>query len=151
MLPGRTDNAIKNHWNSALRRELRKLNRMNSAIIPALAGGIDAAGRVEHVAAKLRQQQKGARVRNRPGSNAPPGSEPAGADLPTFNPPDAPVAPVTDEDLRAREAVFADATAAAAMVMDGDFDAAQDAAVAAVVASAVRARAWQAAMAACNA
>ena len=37
MLPGRTDNAIKNHWNSALRRELRKLNRQNSAIIPALA------------------------------------------------------------------------------------------------------------------
>ena len=29
-----TDNAIKNHWNSALRRELRKLNRQNSAIIP---------------------------------------------------------------------------------------------------------------------
>ena len=36
-LPGRTDNAIKNHWNSALRRELRKLNRQKSAIIPALA------------------------------------------------------------------------------------------------------------------
>ena len=39
LLPGRTDNAIKNHWNSALRRELRKLNRQNSAIIPALADG----------------------------------------------------------------------------------------------------------------
>jgi hypothetical protein len=39
LLPGRTDNAIKNHWNSALRRELRKLNRQKSAIIPALSEG----------------------------------------------------------------------------------------------------------------
>mmetsp|Transcript_3323 Transcript_3323/g.9593 ORF Transcript_3323/g.9593 Transcript_3323/m.9593 type:complete len:846 (-) Transcript_3323:2188-4725(-) len=62
LLPGRTDNAIKNHWNSALRRELRKLNRQKSAIIPALAQGVEAPGRVEHVAAKLRQQQKGARA-----------------------------------------------------------------------------------------
>jgi len=54
--------AIKNHWNSALRRELRKLNRQKSAIIPALAQGVEAPGRVEHVAAKLRQQQKGARA-----------------------------------------------------------------------------------------
>ena len=66
LLVGRTDNAIKNHWNSALRRELRKLNRQKSAIIPALSEGIDAPGRVEHVAAKLRQQQKGARVRPKP-------------------------------------------------------------------------------------
>ena len=66
LLVGRTDNAIKNHWNSALRRELRKLNRQKSAIIPALSAGIDAPGRVEHVAAKLRQQQKGARVRPKP-------------------------------------------------------------------------------------
>ena len=40
LLVGRTDNAIKNHWNSALRRELRKLNRQKSAIIPALSEGI---------------------------------------------------------------------------------------------------------------
>merc|ERR1719247_444860 len=70
------DPAIKNHWNSALRRELRKLNRQNSAIIPALADGVDAAGRVEHVAAKLRQQQKGARARTKlPGVTLPPGVE----------------------------------------------------------------------------
>jgi len=36
-----------------------------SAIIPALSQGVDAAGRVEHVAARLRQQQKGARPRGK--------------------------------------------------------------------------------------
>ena len=151
MLPGRTDNAIKNHWNSALRRELRKLNRQNSAIIPALAGNVDLAGRVEHVAATLRQQQKGARVRAKPGSAA------AGSNTETISGIAAassiaaslgpggvggecvslPPIEVSDE---AQRKVFADATAAAEAVMsEAGLDAAQDAAVAAVVAKAVAA------------
>jgi len=128
MLPGRTDNAIKNHWNSALRRELRKLNRQNSAIIPALAGNVDLAGRVEHVAATLRQQQKGARVRAKPGSAA------AGSNTETISGIAAAssiaaslgpggvggecviLAPIEVSDESQRK-VFADATAAAAAVM----------------------------------
>ena len=139
MLPGRTDNAIKNHWNSALRRELRKLNRQNSAIIPALADGVDAAGRVEHVAAKLRQQQKGARARG-PSKGACdfPG-------LPGLIPLPQGLGGGTSAASDARRAILGDATAAAAAVMNDGLDAAQDAAVAAIVSAAVAASAQLAA------
>ena len=65
MLPGRTDNAIKNHWNSALRRELRKLNRQKSAIIPALAQGVDAAIIGEITKGRGRVQMRKARPKRR--------------------------------------------------------------------------------------
>ena len=124
LLPGRTDNAIKNHWNSALRRELRKLNRQKSAIIPALSDGVDASARVEHVAAKLRQQQKGARPRNKAGGAADQSSVTANG------------LPAVDDD-----PTVADATAAADALskgigVEGGLDSVQDAKVAATVCAA---------------
>ena len=152
LLPGRTDNAIKNHWNSALRRELRKLNRQKSAIIPALSQGVDAAGRVEHVAAKLRRQQKGARVRvasRRVDGFG--GGEPAGIGISAGA--DAacaradgllPANGASGEAIAAcAQCMVTDASAAAAAVSRstdwGDMNPEQDAAVAAAVSAAVAA------------
>eukprot|EP00965_Chrysotila_dentata_P222233 6192833-Pleurochrysis_carterae.AAC.1 len=130
LLPGRTDNAIKNHWNSALRRELRKLNRQKSAIIPALAGGMGTSGRVEHVAAKLRQQQKGARVRG--------GAKGSGAGRPQGDAPPAEhtEAPPMPEPIKCDPTV---AARVAARGCDGDFDPERDAEIAAAVSAAVAA------------
>ena len=152
LLPGRTDNAIKNHWNSALRRELRKLNRQKSAIIPALSQGVDAAGRVEHVAAKLRRQQKGARVRvaSRRADGFG-GGEPAGIGISAGA--DAacaradgllPANGASGEAIAAcAQCMVTDASAAAAAVSRstdwGDMNPEQDAAVAAAVSAAVAA------------
>ncbi len=142
LLPGRTDNAIKNHWNSALRRELRKLNRQKSAIIPALAQGVDAAGRVEHVAAKLRQQQKGARARARNGRGAAAGDGSAAGAAQAL------LAETMGEGVAA---MVGDATAAAAAVSrgngDGGLDEIHDAAVAAAITAAVEASTQLAAVA----
>ena len=50
MISGRTDNQIKNRWNSALRRELRKLNRLankqKGAVAAAMAAATAAAAAV---------------------------------------------------------------------------------------------------------
>lgn len=84
--------------------------------LQALANGVDAAGRVEHVAAKLRQQQKGARPRSRPGGGM---AGAGGLAIPSLPMPDG------CEEEAARKALMVDPTAAAAAVMNDGLDAAQ--------------------------